>query len=83
MVSPGDPTPADVLYFVGEHLLLEHPSGHTWQLCGVFSREACAKEACTTEDHFYAPLELDRFLPGDAVEWPELVYPLRVSVKPG
>jgi hypothetical protein len=76
MVSPSDPTP-DVVWFVGELLPSEHPSGHTWQLLAVFDTETAARVACTTGNHFCAPLEMNRLLEGPVQEWPGMVFPNR------
>lgn len=47
----------------------------TWQLLGVFDTQEAAEAACTDDNHFYGPVELNKRLPDDVEAWPGACYP--------
>jgi hypothetical protein len=49
----------------------------------VFSAEASAVSACTTQDDFVGPVLMDTVLPVESVDWPGSYYPLRSGAKEG
>ena len=57
--------------------------GPAWELLGVFSAEASAVSACTTQDDFVGPVLMDTVLPVESVDWPGSYYPLRSGAKEG
>lgn len=46
-----------------------------WEVQGVFTTEELARAACTREDDFIGPVELDARLPEERLQWPGLFYP--------
>ena len=70
--------PNRMVYIVGEvnDVVLK-----AWDVVGVFTSEARAVEACTSEDHFVGPMRLNMIWPEPSVEWYGLWYPLREDMK--
>lgn len=60
--------------WVGMIMGKPHPQSY-WQLEGVFSLEIKALAACVTDNHFIAPIELDKTPTEECVSWPGLYYP--------
>jgi hypothetical protein len=49
---------------------------HTeWEFIGVFSDEALAVAACTSEEHFVGPTLLDVAAPDAPTPWPDAYRP--------
>ena len=62
----------DVVWVVGR--LLENHDSY-WGLCGVFTEEFLAVEACINENYFTGPASLNEALPYEITDWKEAYYP--------
>lgn len=49
------------------------------EIVGIFTDEQRAIEACRTDRHGYGPLELDKDLGDENIEWPGFKFPKRES----
>ena len=50
-----------------------------WEILGAFSTEELALARCTRDNDFVAPLEVDKSLPEELMDWPELYYPAELK----
>jgi len=58
------------------YLCGQYRPGNPWEFQGVFSSEQKAIKACRNENYFYAPIELDKEIPDQTEEMPEVIYPM-------
>lgn len=61
------------LWIVGK--VTDYPAG-AWEFIGVFEDEALAVRVCITVDYFVGPVEINKVLPDDTIEWEGAFYPL-------
>ena len=47
-----------------------------WDFQGVFSSKENAIKACKNPNYFVAPAILDKELPSEPTEWPDVIYPI-------
>ena len=66
--------PNRMVYIVGE---VDEVNLKAWDVVGVFTSEARAVEACSSEHHFVGPMRLNVIWSEPACEWAGLWYPLR------
>jgi len=55
----------------------EYDKGHhAWEILGATYTEERAVSFCTKDSHFVAPIEMDKRLPDDTIDWQGCYYPL-------
>lgn len=58
-----------------DNLYPEEHAGNSWDFIGVCSSEEIAVEACEDEYYFTGPIEMNKILPKEMVEWPGVYRP--------
>lgn len=54
----------------------ETETGIVWELQGVFTTKEAAVAACKGENYFVGPVELNKEMPDEPIEWKGCEYPL-------
>ena len=60
-----------VIWIVGDYR-----GNNVWDIMGATYTEKKAVSFCTKSTHFVAPLEMDKRLPDETLNWPGCYYPL-------
>jgi len=63
------------VFVVGAFIESSAAGAVAWELQGVFDDRSAAIKACTHPRHFYAPIEMNKWLPDETVVMPDAVYP--------